>query len=218
MSAQDNMPRRLAAASVSHGMARRIGASVPPVEVSADEMDHRLGFDLGYRDGLSRATAEAETAAIEARVAWEASARAEVDAVIEELDAARKACAAAAHALGSAHDDERAWATTIATEIAFAAVVRLLGARHAERALVGDYCAQLIASAGRDVATLRVTPEAVDEVAAHVTTVPVIADPTLEPYGCVIEGNRGQWRAGLRERLDLLRDGLLAALDGESPV
>jgi hypothetical protein len=64
---EERAPHRLDAASVNRGTTRRLAAS-PNVGGSADELDHRLGFDLGYRDGLARATAEAETAAIEARV------------------------------------------------------------------------------------------------------------------------------------------------------
>lgn len=213
MTAANDMPRRLAAGSVSQGSLRRIGGGASVAEPSADELDHRLGFDLGYRDGLSRATAEAETAAIEARVAWEAAAQARHEAVLAELVAARDACHAAATAFEDARDEDRSWAAALATEIAYAAVVRLLGARHADKRLMAEYGAQLVAIVGRDATTLRVAPDVLDDVRTCVTTIPVEADASLEPGGCMLEGSRGQWRAGLRERLDLLRDGLLVALD-----
>lgn len=218
MNTADNMPRRLTAGAISHGVTRRIGPVRTTAEPTADELDHRLGFDLGYRDGLATATAEAETAAIEARMAWEAAAQGQLDAALVELDTVRSACREAARALGEAHDGDRTWATMLATEVAYAAVVRLLGERAADRPLLGEYCAHLVATTGHDAAALYVAPAVLDEVRAHVTSVPVRPDAALECSGCRLEGERGQLRAGLRERLDGLRDALLGTLDNGPTV
>lgn len=185
-----------------------------PVTPAAQELDHELGFDLGYRDGLARATAEVETAAIEARLAWEAQAQARQDEAMAALERARLACDAAAEAMAGACADEREWATGIAVEIAYAGIVRLLGQRHADSELLGAFCA----AASREVAErplrLRVAPCDFDSVVAHAGAATVEADDRLAPGSCELDTPRGRLVAGVAERLTLLRDALLDSLRG----
>lgn len=213
MNAFDERPaRRVGAASVSHGSARRLGVPMGEGAPTVQELDHQLGFDLGYRDGLARATADAETRAIEARTAWEAEARLQQDEALAALDHARVACLAAASAMGEACEDERAWATGVAVEIAYAAVVRLIGQRHAMRDLMGPLCEAALREVVERPLHLRVAPSDVESVSPYVTGASIAADERLSPGACELDTPRGRVVAGIAERLTLLRDTLLAGL------
>jgi flagellar biosynthesis/type III secretory pathway protein FliH len=202
---------RLDAASVNRGTARRL---VAPTEIhaSADELDHRLGFDLGYRDGLARATAEAETAAIEARVNWETTAQAQLDAALADLEVARLRLTAAADAMNTARLDERDWAVGLAVEITYAAVVRLLGERHAQGELLGPMCARVVHDVPERPLCLRVAPEDLEAIAPHVNGVNIEVDARLSSGACELDTPRGRVVAGLGERMTLLRDTLVSAI------
>ena len=207
--------RRVEANVVSRGVARRLTAS-SGAGISADELDHRLGFDLGYRDGLARATAEAETAAIEARVNWEAQAQVQLDTALAELTTARERLTVAADALNVACLDERDWAVGLAVEIAYAAVARLLGERHAQNDLIGALCARVVQDIPERPLRLRVSPDDVEAVSAHVRGMSVDGDERLSRGACVLETPRGRVVAGLAERLSVLRDTLLAVVGAGS--
>lgn len=206
---------RLDANVVSRGVARRLTAS-SSAGISADELDHRLGFDLGYRDGLARATAEAETAAIEARVNWEGQAQVQLDTALAELRTAQERLTAAADAMNVACLDERDWAVGLAVEIAYAAVARLLGERHAQNDLIAAHCARVVRDIPERPLRLRVSPDDVEAVSQHVHGVDVEADERLSRGDCVLETPRGRVVAGLAERLSVLRDTLLAAVGNGS--
>lgn len=209
---EERAAHRLDAASVNRGTTRRLVAS-SEASASADELDHRLGFDLGYRDGLARATAEAETAAIEARVNWETNAQAQLDAALAEVETARERLTAAADAMHVACLDEREWAVGLSVEIAYAAVARLLGERHARGELVGAMCARVVHDIPERPLRLRVSPDDFEAIAPHVHGVSVEADARLSNGACELETPRGRVVAGLAERMNLLRDTLLAAMD-----
>lgn len=213
---EERAAHRLDAASVNRGMTRRLAAS-SEAGASADELDHRLGFDLGYRDGLARATAEAETAAIEARVNWETHAQAQLDAALAERETARERLTAAADAMSVACLEEREWAVGLSVEIAYAALTRLLGERHARGELVGAMCARVVHDIPERPLRLRVSPDDLEAISPHVHGVSVEGDVRLSSGACEIETPRGRVVAGLAERMTLLRDTLLAALNG-APV
>ena len=206
---------RVDANVVSRGVARRLAAS-SGAGISADELDHRLGFDLGYRDGLARATAEAETAAIEARVNWEAQAQVQLDTALAELRTAQERLSVAADAMNVACLDERDWAVGLAVEVAYAAVARLLGERHAQNDLIAAHCARVVQDIPERPLRLRVSPDDVEAVSQHVNGVGVEADERLSRGECVLETPRGRVVAGLAERLSVLRDTLLAAVGASS--
>lgn len=211
----DGAGRRLGAAAVSRGMSRRLSAT-PEATPSPQELDHQLGFDLGYRDGLARATAEVETAAIEARVAWESAAQARMDEATAALESAQAACRAAAEAMADACADERAWATRVATELAYAAVIRFLGDRHASKELMGALCATALEDVHARPILIRIAPADYDSVAPHVGSATVEADDRLLPGACELDTPRGRVVAGVAERLTLLRDAWVASLvDGD---
>lgn len=208
--------RRVGAASVSHGGGRRLLASPETAVPGAQDPDYQIGFDLGYRDGMAHATAEVETASIAARLAWESQAQSQHDQAMESLAAAQEACAAAAEAMAGACADEHAWATGAATEIAYTAVVRLLGQRHVTRELMASLCVAASREIPERPVRIRVAPTDFDGVVAHAGGVAVEADDRLAPGSCELDTPRGRMVAGVAERLTLLRDALVAGLsDGQ---
>lgn len=207
--------RRVGAASVSRGGGRRLLASPEKAVPGAQELDHQIGFDLGYRDGMARATAEVEIASIAARFAWESQVQSQHDEAMESLAAAQEACVAAAEAMAGACVDEHGWAIGVATEIAYAAVVRLLGQRYATRELMASLCVAASREVDERPVRLRVAPADFDGVVAHANGIAVEADDRLAPGSCELDTPRGRMVAGVAERLTLLRDAFIAGLSDE---
>lgn len=213
MSTSGDAPaRRLGAGSVSHGGVRRLSVSSERAGPSEQELDHQLGFDLGYRDGLARASVEVESAAVEARLAWETEAQARQDDALRELASAQAGCVAAAEAMAVACTDEHAWAAGAAVEIAYVAVVRLLGQRHASRDLVASLCIAAAHDVAERPVRIRVAPADLESVVPHVAGATVEADDRLAPGSCELDTPRGRVVAGVNERLTLLRDAFVAGL------
>jgi flagellar biosynthesis/type III secretory pathway protein FliH len=136
---------------------------------------------------------------------------------LAEQDAARGRLAAAAEAMSVACLEERDWAVGLSIEIAYAAVAQLLGERHAQRELVGAMCARVVRDMPERPLRLRVAAEDIESVSPHMQGVTVEVDTRLSSGACELETPRGRVVAGLAERMTLLRDTLLAAMDA-APV
>lgn len=103
-------------------------------------------------------------------------------------------------------------AESTATEVAYAAVLRLLGEKAVERTLMNELCRLIVREFGHPPATLRVSESDLPLLDTNALSIPVEADRRLQPGQCVIDSARGQVESGLDVRLEALRVALLAGL------
>lgn len=208
--------RRLLRHDVVQGQVRAFGAgnqealAATPVEADAEE--HQLGFEQGYRDGLRQARAELEGVAAEARTEWEQQAQAALDDAQEALRAERERLVAMAEALAAALDEDLRWAESAAVEMAYAAMLHVLGDKAADRSLVAALCDQARRELGGGVVSVRVAEADAAALRDLAGGIPVVADASLPAGSCVLESRRGRFDAGLEAHLEQLRKALLAAL------
>ncbi|WP_266158301.1 FliH/SctL family protein [Dyella silvatica] len=209
--------RRIARQAVVSGSARTLvvgGKGMPsPIAENLEEAEeYRFGFDRGYTDGLRSAKAEVDTAAAQARMQWEAEARTALDAALAETQAARGAYLDSANALSITVSEDRHWAESFAIELAYAAVLRLLGEKAADRSLIERLYAQARQAVGEGIMRLRVAPDDLADVGHQAKGIELVADETLPVGSCLLETPRGRFDAGLDVRLELLRQALLRTL------
>ena len=203
--------KRLHAAEVRQGEARRLG-EVSPVE-NEREIDYGLGFDMGYRDGLSRATKEAEARSEEARQQWIAEASERVEDELAALRAARDALASAASAWRTRTEEEDAWASAIVVEAVHAVVLSYLGRRGVDASVIAELCAQTLRDMPERELVVRVSARDVEAVSNEVGHLAEVrADERLAAGECEVESPRGRLVTGIAARMDILRDELLHRL------
>ena len=208
--------RRLSRRDIVQGQSRAFGerdataAASTPVEAEVEE--HRFGFEQGYRDGLRQARAEVESAAAQARAELERQTRDAVDEAKQALRAEQERLAMVADALSTALEEDRRWAESAAVEMAYAALLRVLGDRAAEHSLVAALCEQGRRELGSEVVSVRVAQADAAALQAQVAGVAVVSDASLSAGSCVLESRRGRFDAGLDARTQQLRHALLAAL------
>jgi flagellar assembly protein FliH len=218
--------QRIAGQVVVTGAARTLTITGKPsptatAEQIEQEEDFRLGFDRGYTDGLRVAHAEAEVAAADARASWEQAATAQLEHALADTQAARDGYLQATAALDETVAEDRLWAESLAVELAFTSVLRLLGDKVADRSLIADLCTQARLAIGGGSMRLRLSPNDIDDVRSRVSTIELVGDDSLPAGSCQVETPRGRFDAGLDVRLELLRrallDGLYAASTGQAP-
>jgi len=210
--------RRLSMRDIVQGQPRAFGergetaaASIP---VEAEVEEHRFGFEQGYRDGLRQARAEVEVVAAQARAELEQQTQDALDEAKHALRAEQDRLATVADALSSALEEDRRWAESAAVEMAYAALLRVLGDKAAERTLVAALCEQGRRELGSEVVSVRMAEADAAVLQGLVTGIPVMADASLPAGSCVLESRRGRFDAGLDARTQQLRHALLAALHG----
>ncbi|HEY4145285.1 hypothetical protein [Pinirhizobacter sp.] len=217
MSGSGEFARRMQAADVVSGQGRRLAAATAGVRVSEDELDHAVGFERGYADGLRQARVRVEAEAHEDRLAFESDAQARLDEALSEAASARDGWLAGAVQWQAELDSDRCWAESLAVELAFAAVTRLLG----EQADGAELVEKWVTHARRDigVAIQRVDVSPVDHQAASLALagIEVVADEALAAGSFVLLGPRGRYDAGVATRLDLLKQALLDGLTPHRP-
>jgi flagellar assembly protein FliH len=104
-------------------------------------------------------------------------------------------------------------AETVAVEVAFASVLRLLGDKAADRSLVAQLAAAVAREYGHGAATLHVS-EAERLMFESANSGLVIAvDRRLQSGQCIIETTRGQFDCGLDVRLEALKKAFLSGLN-----
>ncbi|GAA0706173.1 hypothetical protein ISN75_10320 [Dyella marensis] len=213
--------RRLSRHDIVQGQSRAFGergetlASIMPEEADAEE--HRFGFEQGYRDGLRQARTEFEAAAAQARTEFEQQAKTALDEAQQTLRVEHERLATVSDALTAALEEDRRWAESAAVEMAYAAMLRVLGDKAADRSLVAALCEQARRELGSEVVSVRVAEADAAALQALVPGIPVVADASLQAGSCVLESRRGRFDAGLDARTQQLRHALLAALhDGDA--
>jgi flagellar biosynthesis/type III secretory pathway protein FliH len=168
------------------------------------EEARRLGYDKGISD------AEQEIAQRVEKIA--AQLQLEHEAMIAKLQAGEQRFRQFVAALKDAIDRHGEAAETLAVEVAYASVIRLLGEKSADRSLMLDLCRAVIREYGHPPATLRVSEADLDLLEASQLDIPVEVDRRLAPGQCVIDTARGQFETGLDIRLAALSKALLTAV------
>lgn len=100
----------------------------------------------------------------------------------------------------------------IAVEVAYAALIRLLGAHADKRDLLQAHCVVVMNEFGDPPATLRVSERDLELLDLSALPFPVESDRRLAPGQCTVETARGQFDCGLDVRLEAIRHAFLAGL------
>lgn len=165
----------------------------------------------GFADGMRSAETE-----IQARVrAAEAKIEQSHAAETERLRAANERSAAL---LRDLPDAVAAWETQtadMASEIAYAALLRLLGERNADDASwMAELCRQALAESRLRPVVVRVAKSQSAGLAALAEndSIRIVGDAELAPGDCRLETHRGLYDSGLEIRLEALKQALLRGL------
>lgn len=175
------------------------------------EQERRAAFDEacaeGRAQGLARADAEIERRALAAERAVEA-AHAEA---ARKLQADRARISECLRGLDRAQAALDARIGDIAAEIAYAAVLKILGEPAAERPLMLRLCQQALADFRLRPVVLRVAVGDVDALGAlaEPDVVRILADPALAAGQCRLETHRGTYETGLEVRLEAMKQAFL---------
>lgn len=209
---QDIGPR-LSSLAEALGPISQAGAA-PSASDPAERLRHEReqAFESARRDGLAKGLADAE-AEIARRVDHVASRlRSEHEAAMDQLGTRSEAMAQLANGLSSALAGQARDAEEVAVEAAFAALLRVLGDKAADRRLMRELCQQALASRGAGMATLRLSPDDHAGLELDAVDLQVIADPVLQPGQCILESARGASETGLDVRLEAMKRAFLDGL------
>lgn len=171
----------------------------------------RAAREQGVAEGRARADAEVREASAQAARA----VRAEHAAEQARLDAANADATRLCEALaaGVAAVDRELEDTVV--EVAYAAVLRIVGVIAIDEDLVRTLCRQALSDVTQRPAVLRLHPED----AERATSLANGADVRIEPDNrlargqCRVQTRRGDFDTSLVDRLDALRNALLDGLD-----
>lgn len=187
---------------------------VPASAAAPDDSAARLqaafddARDRGFDEGMKDAVRE-----VQRRVDREAQALRDAQAkAMAELDGKQKSLQALLAALPEALNRHADDCETLAVEVGFAALARLLGDLDADRELMTKLCRAVLRDFGQPSARLRISEADLALIDTAALGVAVEPDRRLAPGACVIETPRGQIDSGLDVRLDAIRQGLLQAL------
>lgn len=188
--------------------------------VSVSTVDHEAELRAQAQRVFEQAHEQAMAAA-ETRIASEVSARVEKieqamrlehEAACQALEQARRRMLASADGLQAALAPWSEACELMSVEVAYAAVVRLLGDRAADKSLMASLCHAIVREYGHPPATLRISEEDFVDLDEHLIEIPVEVDRRLRPGQCVIDTARGQLETGLDVRLEGLSKALLQTL------
>ncbi|MFT3806719.1 FliH/SctL family protein [Arenimonas sp.] len=177
--------------------------SAARLQAAFDEARDR-GFDEGMKDAAKELQRRSDRTAQELRDA-QAKAMAELEGKQKSLQAL---LAGLPQALNRHADD----CETLAVEVGFAALARLLGDLDADRELMTRLCRAVLRDFGQPSARLRLSEADLPMIDVTALAVAIEPDRRLAPGACVIETPRGQIDSGLDVRLEAIQQGLLQAL------
>lgn len=100
----------------------------------------------------------------------------------------------------------------VSVEVAYAALVRLLGAHADKRDLLQAHCLVVMNEFGEPPATLRVSERDLTLLDLSALPFPVEVDRRLASGQCTVETSRGQFDCGLDVRLEAMAQAFLAGL------
>jgi flagellar biosynthesis/type III secretory pathway protein FliH len=192
----------------------RLQSAGPSAEDVAEELrlQHVQAFDGARERGLAEGLKDAEREIAERVSKIEERLRIAHEAAVAKLEAEQLRLRKYISALTAALQDHSIDSETMAVEVAYAAVVRILGEKSADRTLLPDLCRTIVREYGHPPATLRVSDVDFSLFESAEFDIPVEADRRLLPGQCVIDTARGQFESGLDVRLEALTRSLLAAV------
>lgn len=101
---------------------------------------------------------------------------------------------------------------TVSVEVAYAALIRLLGAHADKRDLLQAHCQVVMKEFGDPPATLRVSEQDLELLDLSALAFSVEVDRRLASGQCTVETSRGQFDCGLDVRLEAMTHAFLAGL------
>lgn len=199
----------------------RLGAAVvqplPRESVErADDTQQRLqaacdeARDRGFDEGMKDAAREIDRRVEKIAQRLEREHADETRRLRERESALQRLCDGIADAIERFGTDSEA----TSVEVAYAALVRLLGESAADRELLQAHCLSVAREFGDPPASLRVNAHDLELLDIAALPFSVEADRRLESGQCLIETGRGQFDCGLDVRLDAIRQAFLAGLRG----
>lgn len=168
----------------------------------------------GRREGMLRGQAEARKELdAKLRKTEEELQRKHNDAV-RELEAIKTSLVGLVENLGLESERLSRLAEETAVEAAYAAVLRLLGDRAAERTLMRELCLHALGSAEQAPTALRVstTDFASLGIGEEWKAISVVVDTSMKPGQCAFDTRLGHYETGLDVRLESLKNAFLEGL------
>ena len=186
-----------------------VSVANPAMELAAERTRILLA---AVEEGRAQGMEQAENSIRERVAAIEAQLTKQHDVVVEALKLEQQGLAALVgsvpEALRKLDDDVAA----SVVEVAYRAVVRVIGQQWAQRDVLTDLCRGLLEEHRLSPAILRVASDDLCRVSCAPAGLQVVADAQLAPGQCVIESAKGRLITGLDVRLNALRDALLDGL------
>jgi flagellar assembly protein FliH len=202
----------LAAPDASTASAAVREATPDPAELARTERDR--AFEAARDEGKAKGLADAEVEVSRRVDVISKRLEAEHRAAMQTLETRAAGLSKLIAAASAAVADHARDAEEVAVEAAFAALLKILGEKAAQRSLVRDYCREALAARGAGQATLRLAPEDCEGLELEAADLQVVADPALAPGQCVLESNRGTSDTGLDVRLEAMKRAFLDGLSG----
>jgi flagellar biosynthesis/type III secretory pathway protein FliH len=196
------------------GEARPLVADGPSATDAAEALraQHQQAFDAARERGFAEGSKDAEREIALQVEKIERRLTAVHDAAIAKLEAEQTRLRQYIASLAGALQDYAIEAETLSVEVAYAALIRVLGEKSADRSLLPELCRTIVREYGHPPATLRVSDVDFPLFESTEFDIPLEADRRLLPGQCVIDTARGQFESGLDIRLDALTKSLLAAV------
>jgi flagellar assembly protein FliH len=169
-------------------------------------------FDAAREKGFAEGIKDAQTDIAQQVEKIERRLTAVHDAAVAKLESEQSRLRNYIKSLAGAVEDYSVDAETLAVEVAYAAVVRLLGEKSADRSLLPELCRAIVREYGHAPATLRVSDVDFPLFEATEFDIPLEADRRLLPGQCVMDTARGQFESGLDVRLEALTKALMSAV------
>jgi flagellar biosynthesis/type III secretory pathway protein FliH len=167
--------------------------------------------EQGLVEGRARAEAEVREACEQAQRAVRAEHAAEQARLEAATQDARRLLESLAHGLAALEHELQ----DAVVEVAYASVLRILGAVAADEDMVRALCRQALSEVAQRPAVLRLHPDDAESAAslAQGDDVRVEADNRLARGQCRLQTRRGDYDTSLADRLETLRLALLDGLD-----
>jgi flagellar assembly protein FliH len=183
-----------------------------PRELLAQERQRTLASaqEEGYATGMAQAKDELRKAIAQA----EEDVRKAHAAEGERLTAANERMTTLLRSVQRAVDESDDRLESLAVEVAFAALARVLGQAAADRALMLSVCRQALDEYRQRPVVLRVAVDEAEQVQAlmHGEDIRIVADPHLDHGQCRLETHKGLYDTSVETRLDAVKQALLDAL------
>jgi flagellar assembly protein FliH len=174
------------------------------------EAARKEGYAAGMREAEKTIEARADAAERKWRERYENESQRMNDAV--------KRLQLAIDAIPLALENLHAQAEALTIEATYAAISRIVSDAARDDAMVLGFCREALAEYTLRPVVLRVSPELLDIVRPAFINrdIRVEADSKLSPDRCRIESAKGLYEVGLSDRLEALKQSLLASLDSDT--